>query len=234
MAYSDPGYESEDQIDYFEGTEGLVQVFEFDYDKTLAFRWDVANKSYLAMLPLPCCCCCAWSAMPCWCTCAKPNMEDAIRCQHVCVTQDGIRYVEDKHKTGCRLDCQDSGKVTKTVPFDKLTDCDIEEPAGASGPICCMVDNVLYKVNIDTASSGGSNEAGVVRHEMILVGLKDPHGFKSMVWAMKRSGAGFGAAAMPAPAQATMAGLQPLLTRQNELLEENNKLLRQIAANTSK
>ena len=31
----------------------------------------------------------------------------------------------DKHKKECRQDCQDQGKVTKTVPFDKLTDCDV-------------------------------------------------------------------------------------------------------------
>merc|ERR1711920_735790 len=95
---------------------------------------------------------------------------------------DGIRYVQDKHKVACRCDCQDQGKTTKTVPFDKLTDCDIEEPAGASGPICCMTNNVLYTVNVDTASSGG-----VAGHELQLRGLKDPHAFKETVWKMKRS-----------------------------------------------
>ena len=52
----------------------------------------------------------------------------------------------DKHKKELRMDCQDQGKVTKTVPYDKLTDCDIEEPAGADGPPCCMVNRTLYKV----------------------------------------------------------------------------------------
>lgn len=51
------------------------------------------------------------------------------------------------HKTGCRCDCQDQGKRSKTIPYDKITDCDIEEPAGASGPCCCMTPNVLHKVN---------------------------------------------------------------------------------------
>ena len=44
------------------------------------------------------------------------------------------------------MDCQDVGKVSKTVPFDKITDCDVEEPAGASGPCCCLVQNVLVSV----------------------------------------------------------------------------------------
>lgn len=59
------------------------------------------------------------------------------------ISRDGIKYIVDKHKSGCRLDCQDKGKVSKTVPFDKITDCDVEEPAGASGPCCCLVQNVL-------------------------------------------------------------------------------------------
>ena len=56
---------------------------------------------------------------------------------------DGIRYIKDKHKIGLRMDCQDVGKYTKTVPYDKLTDCDIQEPAGAAGPCCCMIQNTL-------------------------------------------------------------------------------------------
>lgn len=47
--------------------------------------------------------------------------------------------------------CMDAGKSSKTVPFDKITDCDIEEPAGNT---CIVIRNVLTTVNIDTASSG--------------------------------------------------------------------------------
>ena len=39
-----------------------------------------------------------------------------MRAQHVAITQDGIRYAVEKHKKDCRMDCQDQGKVTKTVP----------------------------------------------------------------------------------------------------------------------
>ena len=49
------------------------------------------------------------------------------------------------------------------MPFDKITDCDIEEPAGAT---CCCIENVLSKVNIDTASSGGQTDAGP-QHEIV-------------------------------------------------------------------
>ena len=65
-----------------------------------------------------------------------------------------------------------------TVPFDKITDCDVEEPAGNS---CLCIPNVLSIVNVDTASSGTDG-----RKEIRLAGLKNPHGFKKLVWAMKR------------------------------------------------
>merc|ERR1712013_23076 len=45
----------------------------------------------------------------------------------------------------------------------------------------------LTTIHVDTASSGGSSPDGVVRHELVLRGLKDPYGFKKLVWAMKRS-----------------------------------------------
>ena len=50
----------------------------------------------------------------------------------------------------------------------------------------CCVPNVLYTVNVDTASSGGTNENGVVTHELSLAGLMRPLEFKKAVWAMKR------------------------------------------------
>lgn len=66
----------------------------------------------------------------------------------------------------------------RPVPFDKITDCDVVEPAGND---CFCVPRVLYTVHVDTASS--SQE----RHELVLAGLKDPHNFKKLVWAMKRA-----------------------------------------------
>eukprot|EP00928_Gymnodinium_smaydae_P081045 TRINITY_DN64624_c1_g1_i1.p1 TRINITY_DN64624_c1_g1~~TRINITY_DN64624_c1_g1_i1.p1 ORF type:complete len:261 (+),score=42.73 TRINITY_DN64624_c1_g1_i1:116-784(+) len=220
---------------YFEGTEGLIESYEFDYDKILDFQWSVAQNNYYASLVT----CVPILCSPCFFGCGRDNMKDAIEAQHVCITHDGIRYVVDRHRTGCRFDFQEQGKVTKTVPFDKLTDCDIEEPAGAEGPICCMVNRVLYQVNVDTASSGGPvGPDGRIGHELTLIGLKDPHGFKSKVWAMKRNAPAAMGGASPAPSQMTMDGkgseLVPLLARQNQLLEENNSLLKQIVENTSK
>ena len=121
-------------------------------------------------------------------TILKPSIQPHIRLvllssQHVALTRDGIKYVTEMHKTGCRLDCQDQGKLSKTVPYDKITDCDIEEPAGSSGPCCCMVKNVLTVVNVDTASGArGGSEGGARGHELSIQGLVDPHKVRRVVY----------------------------------------------------
>jgi len=175
---------------YFQGVEGLIEVFDFDYDAIVDYKWGVENNWAKACMCLPLC----WPFYPMHCLCAYDNLNDKTRAQHLCITQDGIRYVVDKHKTECRADCQDKGKVTKTVPFDKLTDCDIEEPAGAEGPMCCMSNKKLYIVNVDTAS-GNRGEGDGSSHELSLEGLVDPKAFKDTVWRCKRAGTVHGGAA---------------------------------------
>lgn len=208
----------------------------------------------MAMIPY------CWPCLPCGilfinASIFKEDVDDKIRAQHLAITQDGIKYVVDRHKTGCRFDCQDQGKVSKTVPFDKITDCDIEEPAGSSGPCCCLVENTLTLVNVDTASGnrGGPGEGGG-GHELSLKGLKDPHSFKKAVWAMKRGEGIPGGASMPvagsmgmdrevgveiptksyfgsnskAAAPASSSDLAPLMMEQNNLLKEQNSILNKI------
>merc|ERR1712050_461336 len=97
-----------------------------------------------------------------------PNIRENVLSQHVALTKDGILYIKEKHKQGCRCDCDMAGKVSKTVPYDKLTDCDIQEPAGCE----CCVQNTLLTVNVDTASGNRGPEGG--SHELTLVGLRDP------------------------------------------------------------
>merc|ERR1712232_421770 len=84
----------------------------------------------------------------------------------------------DKHPTCCGLSCTDRGRASKTVPYDKITDCDVQEPAGAA--CCCCIPNVLTQVNVDTASSG-RNKDGIPTHELSLVGLKHATAFKQAV-----------------------------------------------------
>jgi hypothetical protein len=113
------------------------------------------------------------------------------------------------------------GKTSKTVPFDKITDCDIEEPAGAA---CCgLVPNVLYAVHVDTASSKGG-------HELSILGLKEPRAFKELVWAMKRGGA------MPMGHDASEPSIILSSVQAFESIErrlnEGNSLLKQLVAIT--
>jgi len=84
--------------------------------------------------------------------------------QHLVITRDGIRYVQDKRKSCWGLPMCDRGKNSKTVPFDKITDCDMEEPAGNS---LLIVPNVLMVVNINTALSGTEGKS----HELVFFGF---------------------------------------------------------------
>lgn len=175
------GYRWEDR--FFDDTDGIIAVFDFDYEKIENFQWDMTKCSLLCPLTCPFTClipsiCC----LPCF---AKANIEWAARAQHVAVHRDGIKFVRDKRKAWCGLQCSDQGKNSKTVPFDKLTDCDVQEPAGMA--CCCFIPNVLSEVTVDTASSGGTNEHGVTQHELSLKGLRDPHAFKKCVWDCKRA-----------------------------------------------
>ncbi|KAL9181700.1 hypothetical protein ACHAXT_012043 [Thalassiosira profunda] len=201
---------------FFEREEGLVAVFDFDYDKIAAFRKDVACVSLLFPPVLVC------SALFCWPCFFRQQIDWDVHSQHVAVTRDGIKYVKERRKTGCGLGCQDAGRVSKTVPFDKITDCDVTEAAGAT---CCCVENVLSVVNVDTASSGGNAEGGP-RHELTLAGLKEADKFKQLVWAMKRAGAkGQAVATAPTVAPPAMA-----MDRGGEGggNEETNEILRDI------
>mmetsp|Transcript_2115 Transcript_2115/g.2968 ORF Transcript_2115/g.2968 Transcript_2115/m.2968 type:complete len:311 (+) Transcript_2115:54-986(+) len=157
-------------------SENIVAVFDFDYEMMESFYASIGWASYAAsMLYFPI----FWAATifgtPCY---LRKNVKWNVYSQHVAVTRDGIRFVKDKRPQCWGLPCTDAGKSSKTVPFDKITDCDIEEPAGNS--MLC-IKNVLCTVNVDTASSNQ------VRHELVIAGLKNPHEFKRLVWAMKRS-----------------------------------------------
>jgi len=220
---------------YFKSSDGALKTYSFDYEALTKFDIDMyfANAIVGVMVfPL------AWPALICtvpiYCCFQKQNVRDQSYAQHLAITQDGIRFVVDRHKTSCRLDCQDVGKASKTVPYDKMTDCDIEEPAGSAGPWCWLVPRVLSTVHVDTASSGAKDENGATTHELTIRGLIDPEGFKKDVWAMKRGEAVDGVNGTVAPMAVSMirdasriggapamdTTTQPLLTEQNALLRE--------------
>jgi len=153
---------------FFEGDDSVLKSYAFDYNKITEFDNDVMWWS--ACIPP-----CFWPCAVIYpLLCGAANNRDAARAQHLALTRDGIRFVFDKHPSACRCQCFDVGRTSKTVPFDKLTDCDVQEPAGTA--VCCCVQNRLNVVTVDTASG----------REMALRGLEDPFQFKKDVWSMKR------------------------------------------------
>lgn len=108
---------------YFQDEEGLVGTFEFDYEKIFNFQSNLAeNNGWIlcALLniggPL------AYAFWRCWWdSCGKQNLRERVDAKHVCITQDGIKYVVDRHNAGCRCNFQQQGRISKTVPFDKIT-----------------------------------------------------------------------------------------------------------------
>lgn len=206
---------------FFLGEPHLVATFDFNYDLIINFTKQLREMQLAATCPCFCCgtCCC----VPCF---YKQNIEWKTRSQHVALTVDGIRFVKDRHPSCCGLSCTDVGKESKTVPYDKITDCDVQEPAGMA--CLCCVPNVLSKVHIDTASSG-ILENGQVRHELELVGLRYPNEFKQAVWSMKRTYASSAispaTAAVAAPVQAQMS--DALLSEIRDELRQLNSQMRE-------
>ena len=213
------------QDDFFnnEPTDGIIAIFDFDYERIIEFRKSVAIASML--FPPVLIFGTLFACYPCF---YEQQIEWDVYSQHVAITRDGIKFVKDKRKTGCGLNCTDSGKISKTVPFDKITDCDVTEPAGAT---CCCIDNVLSVVNVDTASSGGGE--GGPSHELSLAGLKEPLKFKQLVWAMKRENAKGGSIPTISKQQSTFATSSPVALS-SEVMdrgmsnEETNAILREI------
>jgi len=207
---------------FFAGELGLIATFDFDYEKIIAFDTSLRWAQFIF-------CPCTWFSTICCVPCfINQNVEWAARAQHVTLTVDGIRYVTEKRKALCGLQCTDRGKESKTIPYDKITDCDVQEPAGTA--CCCCIQNVLSTINVDTASSGASKE-GLPRHELVLRGLKYPLEFKQAVWSMKRGHAPTNAAVPLDPVRARELAVAPQQAEMNTaILLEIRDELRQMNA----
>jgi hypothetical protein len=177
---------------FFDEDDDVIAVFDFDYASMEDFNTKVGWATLgFTLCYTPLFFASLAACVPCY---LRQNIQWSARAQHVCVTRDGIRFVKDRRKSCWGWPCTDQGKVSKTVPFDKITDCDIVEPAGNT---CICIENVLAVVNIDTASSGNQ---GI--KELRISGLENPEGFKKLVWAIKRAQSGgraFSSASRPAP-----------------------------------
>jgi len=174
MAASDVVHNQYAADTFFIGTQGLLSVWDFGYEKIIAFEKRKQNTQLLTS-PRKCisCLCCSLCFL-------NKNVEWKTKAQHVALTVDGIHYIHDKHPTMCGLSCTDKGLKSKVVPYSTITTCDVQEP---EGKVCCCIKNILSKVRvrIDEASSAKKDD------EFVLTGLRHPNAFKQAVFTMKHS-----------------------------------------------
>ena len=159
---------------FFAGNADVLKTYEFDYDSIIKFVRDSVESNMIGNIIVPPCLILACIQHQ---ACGIQNIEDRARAQHLALTKDGIKYVVGKTPGDCRMECEERGKTSQTVPYDKMTDCDIEEPAGSVGCCCALVPRTLYDIKIDTAGGGQT---------LHVIGLKDPEQFKKDVWAGAR------------------------------------------------
>ena len=222
---------------FFDDDDDVIAVFDFDYEAMENFYTSVGWVALgCTVLYGPLLAVSLLGLAPCF---LRSNARWNARAQHVAITRDGIRFVREKRKSCWGMPCTDQGRSSKTVPFDKITDCDVEEPAGNT---CLCVPNVLTTVNVDTASSGPEG-----RKELKIAGLKDPHSFKKVVWAMKRAQGGIAvglASSARAPNALEMAerqlqqnganeGVATLLRDIRDELRQHNELLLKLQTKSS-
>jgi len=178
---------------YFNKDE-VLKTYEFDRKKMAKFNYEVKQQEVIG-----CCICTAGLSSPCClvtvCGEGEQNAKEFAEAQHLAITKDGVRFVVESHLTDCRREADRTGRVSQTAAYDKITDCDIEAPAGAEGcDPCCLIPRVLYKVKIESAGSGFE-----------ISGLVDPEQFKKDVWAIKRGEQVQGVEGIIAPTGMAMA-----------------------------
>lgn len=164
----------EDEPDNY---ENIVAVFDFDYELMEEYYEHVgwASLGLLILFPKLSYWINVNFSAPCY---LRKNVHWSVRAQHLAVTRDGIRFVRNQRPTCYGFGCTDAGKETKTIPFDKITSCEVIEPAGTT---LGWIPNTLHTVNVATEGSHGWCQSFSV------TGLKDPRGFQRLVLALKRA-----------------------------------------------
>jgi hypothetical protein len=99
--------------DFFDNEDGVVAVFDLDYDAMEVYYSKVGWGCYASTLCCPNIFTLATIAMtPCY---LGRNVEWNVRSQHVAITRDGIRFVQERRPTCWGMSCTDAGKRSKTV-----------------------------------------------------------------------------------------------------------------------
>jgi hypothetical protein len=99
--------------DFFEDQEGVVAVFDLDYENMESYYTSLGWTCFAGTLLFPNIFTFAVLGMvPCF---LNKNVAWNVRAQHVAVTRDGVQFVHDKRATCWGQQCTDAGKRSKTV-----------------------------------------------------------------------------------------------------------------------
>ena len=186
---------------FWDSQQDVLKTYSFNYQAIIEYNhklhvsemigcWVLVPLTAMTFLPFA-------TGSLCMYRCAEDNIRDKASARHIALTKDGIRYIVDKHQTECRLASQMQGRTSQTIPYDKISDCDVEEPAGAEGCPCYLVERTMDELTVATSTS-----------RFTLTGLDAPYELKKDVWSMKRGqgieSVDMDAVAAVAPAVASM------------------------------
>ena len=102
---------------FWDNQNDILKTFSFNYEALTAYKQKLHRSEMLGAIIVPPCMLLALLSYPC----DMANIRDEVNARHIALTADGLRYVVDKHPSGCRLQCQDEGRSSQTVPYDKIT-----------------------------------------------------------------------------------------------------------------
>lgn len=232
LTWEDNFFDRENR-DVLVGSQNVIAVFDYDYqeierfvkDEMLAtqsllvgscaayggFIGTVLSYGWLTGCSMQLCIY-GLSYSPCM---ISQQVRWAAQAQHVAVTEDGIRFVQDKRKAWWGLKMCDQAKTSRTVPFEQIIDCDVFEPAGNA---CLCIPRTLVTVTVTTSSPVA------LLHVLRLTGLKEPYKFSRLVWALKRSkmSGSSSSAAYFAPTNATMYAERGIPCTTQEAIRDDN------------
>lgn len=213
----------------------ILKKFDFNTE-LLRTEW---NQQSLLPILWPCCVPFWPIALPTYFLCTQPNIDDKIKSMKIVLTDEQIEYEEGPYFTCWRHDAfGKQGKVNKVIPYDRVQDVRVEEPAGN---YCCCFPFKITLVSVQTA--GGSvghvqtwmpgkefQQGKIGISELELWGLEDAVSFRNMVLDMKKRGKGLGGVSdgmgntTAPPSQMMMKGGN----RAEALMEEQVGLLKSI------
>ena len=99
--------------EFFDDDDDVVAVFDFDYERMVTYYSQISWSFYIGSIFVPNC---FWlglfACVPCY---LDKNVNWAVRSQHLAITRDGVRFVQEQRHTMWGAPCTDAGKTTKMV-----------------------------------------------------------------------------------------------------------------------